>query len=298
MGSCCFKRKNTTLILPLMWNKGELIGRGAYGKVYQCLNQLTGELHAVKCINLVGTRDQVEREVSSLNEEILFLQTHSHPNIIHYISATINPESTGVNIIMEYMPGGSLRQILDKFGGFEEKITALYVRQVLRGLKYLHKKGIIHRDIKAANILLSQEGIIKLSDFGSYKKLRSSNSNCKDEICKSLKGSPYWMAPEVANRSGHSFTADIWSLGCLTIELLAGDAPWSSISTSIKEVMKLISECQRPPIPDGISADCRNFIELCLRIIPSERPSANYLLKHRFIKKNAKVDPDNGNYSD
>lgn len=306
MGSCCLKPKASVInepsiiclldnLNPPNWKRGELIGQGAYGKVYECLNLDTGELHAVKYIEMLGTPDQILREVYYLKHEISMLQSLSHPNIIHYIYTEIDPKFTGVNILMEYVPGGSLRHLLNKLGRFEESMAALYVQQVLEGLEYLHNKGIIHRDIKAANILVSQGGLIKLADFGAAKRLGSALFDSQEEICKSLKGSPYWMAPEVANRGGHSFSADIWSVGCLVIEMITGSAPWSSISRSVKEVLQLIVQGQRPPIPEGLSKDCKSFIELCLRIIPSERPTASCLLRHKFLNKPARIDLDNEN---
>jgi mitogen-activated protein kinase kinase kinase len=305
MGSCCNKTNaklinepNIINVLensnPPNWKRGVLIGQGAYGRVYECLNLDTGELHAVKYIELQGSPDQILREVYNLKHQIFMLQNLSHKNIVQYLFTDLDPDCNGVNILMEYVPGGSLKYLLTKLGRFEEPMAALYVYQVLEGLEYLHSQGIIHRDIKSANILVSQEGLIKLSDFGASKKIRKCQL-CKEELCKSLKGSPYWMAPEVANRSGHSYPADIWSVGCLVIELVTGNAPWSSISRSVKEVLHLIVLGQTPPIPEGVSESCRSFIEICLKPNPSDRPSASQLLQHDFIRKEQKSDVDNRN---
>ena len=306
MGSCCNK-SNTKLINepniinvlenshPPNWKRGVLIGQGAYGKVYECLNLETGELHAVKYIELQGSPEQILREVYNLKHQIYMLQSLSHKNIIQYLYTDLDPGCSGVNILMEYVPGGSLKHLLNKLGPFEEPMAALYIRQVLEGLEYLHGQGIIHRDIKSANILVSQGGVIKLSDFGASKRARSVLDNCKEELCKSLKGSPYWMAPEVANRTGHSYPADVWSVGCLVIELVTGNAPWSSVSRSVKEILQLIVQGQRPPVPDGISDDCKKFIEECLRVAPAERSTAGQMLNHEFLRKGNKIDIDNKN---
>ena len=306
MGSCCNK-SNTKLINepniinvlensnPPNWKRGVLIGQGAYGKVYECLNLETGELHAVKYIELQGSPEQILREVYNLKHQIYMLQSLSHKNIIQYLYTDLDASCNGVNILMEYVPGGSLKYLLNKLGPFEEPMAALYIRQVLEGLEYLHSQGIIHRDIKSANILVSQGGVIKLSDFGASKRVRSVLDNCKEELCKSLKGSPYWMAPEVANRTGHSYPADVWSVGCLVIELVTGNAPWSSVSRSVKEILQLIVQGQRPPVPEGISDDCKDFIEECLRVAPAERPTAAQMLNHEFLRKGNKIDIDNKN---
>ena len=304
MGSCCCK-KSTNLTVPLnndpcegtlplktpKWKRGALIGVGAYGKVYECLNLETGELHAVKHIELSGSPEQIYREVYFLKKEILMLKRLYHKNIVHYLYTEVNNDYNGVDIMMEYVSGGSMRHLLNKFGKFEEPMAALYIGQVIEGLQYLHCQGIVHRDIKSANILVTQHGVIKLSDFGASKKLNSALVEDKDGICKSLKGSPYWMAPEVARRSGHSYSADIWSVGCVMIEMLTGNAPWSSVSRSVKEILKLIISGQTPPTPSGISESCQDFIDQCLKEDFYQRPTAQELLKHEFLKeRNLNID--------
>ena len=114
---------------------------------------------------------------------------------------------------MEYVPGKSVRHLLNRFKKLHEKTVQKYTIQLLEGVNYLHLKGVIHRDLKCANLLVSNDGTIKVSDFGASKKLESLGG----KLCKSLRGSPYWMAPEVAKQVGHSFSADIWSIGCVVI---------------------------------------------------------------------------------
>lgn len=297
MGSCCCRKTNNSAIpinnelcegtLPLMmprWKRGALIGEGAYGKVYECLNLVTGELHAVKHIELSGTPEQIYREVYFLKKEIWMLKSLYHRNVIQYLYTEVNNDNNGVDIMMEYVSGGSMRKLLNKFGKFEEPMAALYIAQVLEGLSYLHGQGIVHRDIKSANILVTQDGVIKLADFGASKKLKSALVENKDEICKSLRGSPYWMAPEVARRSGHSFSADIWSVGCVMIEMLTGNAPWSNVSRSVKEILDLIKGGKTPPIPENTSDACKDFIGVCLQEDFSDRPTADELLQHKFLE--------------
>ncbi|OMJ83987.1 hypothetical protein SteCoe_14973 [Stentor coeruleus] len=302
MGSCCFKKIALAVpinndagdgTLPLRvpkWKRGALIGEGAYGKVYECLNLETGELHAVKHIELLGTPEQIYREVYFLKKEIFMLKNLYHKNIVQYLYTEINNDCNGVDIMMEYVSGGSMRHLLNKFGKFEEPMAGLYINQVLEGLKYLHSQGIVHRDIKSANILVTQDGIIKLSDFGASKKLKLDFVGDKDELCRSLKGSPYWMAPEIARRSGHNFAADIWSVGCVMIEMLTGSPPWSSVSRTVKDVMELITSGQTPPLPLGVSLECRKFIEECLQEEPTKRPTARALLDHEFLKERMNFD--------
>jgi len=122
----------------------------------------------------------------------------NHQNIVEYYGSKISEGKRGVDIIFEYVPGGSLRDLLNKFVKFEEKLVKVYIRQIIEGLNYLHKNDIIHRDLKCSNILVDNNGVIKLSDFGASKRiLRNFNNSFDDELTRSLAGSPYCTAPEV-----------------------------------------------------------------------------------------------------
>lgn len=150
------------------------------------------------------------------------LKTLDHPNIVKYYYTDISSDGQGVDIVLEFVPGGSIRSLLDKFAAFDERLVKIYTRQMLEGLKYLHINGIVHRDLKCANVLVDNMGVIKLSDFGASKRIVQDYNNELDEgsLSKSVKGSPYWMAPEVIKRTGHAKPADIWSLGCCVLEML------------------------------------------------------------------------------
>lgn len=119
------------------------------------------------------------------------LKELSNKNIVQYLNTEVNAEMTGVDIIMEYVSGGSIRFLLNKFGKFEENMVRIYTIQLLKGLCFLHSKSIIHRDIKGANLLITQDGTLKLSDFGASKRMRTAQVNEDYEFSKSLKGSPY-----------------------------------------------------------------------------------------------------------
>ncbi|KAJ4833779.1 hypothetical protein Tsubulata_012655 [Turnera subulata] len=196
---------------PIRWRKGELIGCGAFGRVYMGMNLDSGELIAVK-----------QAHIRELEEEVKLLKNLSHPNIVRYLGT--GREDDSLNILLEFVPGGSISSLLGKFGSFPESVIRMYTKQLLLGLEYLHQNGIMHRDIKGANILVDNKGCIKLADFGASKKvveLATING------AKSMKGTPYWMAPEVILQTGHSFSADIWSVGCTVIEMATGKPPWS-----------------------------------------------------------------------
>jgi len=268
------------------WIRGDLIGKGAYGNVYQCLNITTGQLLATKQISIKGDKDEVKHELETLHREIRLLSSLSHKNIVKYLRTEESADGKFVDIILEYVPGGSLRSLLEKFGKFDEKIVKVYSRQLLAGLHYLHDKGIIHRDIKCANILVDSEGTIKLSDFGASKRLQSRKRKAHRHhiSSKSLKGSPYWMAPEVVRRSGHNHKADIWSVGCTIMEMLTGVPPWTDQAKNAKEVLRLIRDTKTgPTIPPDISIECLDFIRRCLHIDPKMRPNALILSEHPFL---------------
>ena|SRR5687768_5809984 len=123
---------------------------------------------------------------------------------------------------------------------------------MLEGLNYLHEKGIIHRDLKCANVLVDNMGVIKLSDFGASKRIVSTfdehgHSAGEEHMLKSVKGSPYWMAPEVVRKSGHGYPADIWSLGCCVIEMLSSKPPWHEYGRDAKSIMNVIKTSTKPP---------------------------------------------------
>lgn len=152
-----------------------------------------------------------------------------------------------MNIFLEYVPGGSVTALLRNYGAFEEPLVKNFVRQILNGLAYLHEKDIIHRDIKGANILVDNKGGIKISDFGISKKVEDSTfvpvpfsvrmlTEFGDLLTgsrahrPSLQGSVFWMAPEVVKQTTYTRKADIWSVGCLVVEMLTGEHPWAQLS--------------------------------------------------------------------
>jgi serine/threonine protein kinase len=157
-------------------------------------------------------------------------------SIVKYFYTGISSDNDGIDIILEFVPGGSIRQLLDKYSQFEERLVKIYTRQMLDGLNYLHKNKIIHRDLKCANVLVDNMGVIKLSDFGASKKIIQNFDQLK-ESNKSVIGSPYWMAPEVLKKTGYAEPADVWSLGCCVIEMLTSHPPWSEHGKDVAVIM-------------------------------------------------------------
>ncbi|PNY11898.1 mitogen-activated protein kinase kinase kinase anp1-like protein [Trifolium pratense] len=266
----------------IRWRKGELIGCGAFGQVYVGMNLDSGELLAVKQVLIAASsasKEKAQAHVKELEEEVKLLKDLSHPNIVRYLG-TVREEDT-LNILLEFVPGGSISSLLGKFGAFPEAVIRTYTKQILLGLEYLHKNGIMHRDIKGANILVDNKGCIKVADFGASKQVVELATISG---AKSMKGTPYWMAPEVILQTGHSFSADIWSVGCTVIEMATGKPPWSQqYQQEVAALFHIGTTKSHPPIPDHLSAGAKDFLLKCLQKEPILRLSASELLQHPFV---------------
>nr|CAG8581667.1 11019_t:CDS:10 [Entrophospora candida] len=221
----------------------ERLGTGSFGTVFKAIHKETNEVVAIKIIDLESSED----DISEIQQEIALLSQC-----------------------------GSCLDLL-KPGPFEEHQIAIVLRELLYGLEYLHIEGKIHRDIKAANVLLSAEGKVKLADFGVAAQLSNNKSKRNTFV-----GTPFWMAPEVIRQAGYDHKADIWSLGITAIELAKGEPPLAEYHPM--RVLFLIPKA-KPPVLDGnFSNAFKDFISLCLIKNPDHRPTAKELLRHKFIK--------------
>ncbi|SPP89787.1 serine/threonine-protein kinase Tao isoform X1 [Drosophila guanche] len=250
------------------------IGHGSFGAVYYARCNLTKEIVAIKKMSYTGKQSQEKWQ--DILKEIRFLRQLNHPNTIEYKGCYLR-ESTAW-LVMEYCVGSASDIIeVHKKPLHEDEIAAICLG-VLSGLSYLHSLGRIHRDIKAGNILLTDNGIVKLADFGSAAIKCPANS---------FVGTPYWMAPEVIlamDEGQYDGKVDVWSLGITCIELAERKPPYFNMNAM--SALYHIAQNESPMLPknDWSDAFCR-FVELCLKKMPVERPSSEELLMHEYVTR-------------
>ena len=331
--------------LPRRWTRGDGLGAGSFGSVYLGLNADTGELFAVKEVEVLDDSERAKEAVAQLEREVRLLTKLQHPNIVRYIGTARDDavmkggerrddddddasESThrarlignrgdrrpsSLFIFLEYVPGGSIAGLLERFGPLETSVVSVYASQILVGLDYLHAQRVAHRDVKGANILVEKSGRVKLADFGMAKMLvervsasgrriddadgsehtdrpptlpEGAHASMHASVGSSsgMAGSAFWMAPEVVRRRKDvGAEADIWSVGCVVLEMATGEPPWSECGGQAQAIYKIASTKELPAFPEPFDDLAEDFVRMCLRRDPGERPSAAELLTHPFV---------------
>jgi len=251
---------------------GEKLGEGSFGSVYRASHKTANIEFAIKTIPV-----QENDDLGDIEQEIQILKKCSSPNIVSYYGCFKNGREFW--ILMDYCAHGSLRDLMDKMEKpLEERVVSHVVMGSLAGLAYLHSKNIIHRDIKAANILLDENGTAKLADFGVSRQMTNTWTKTM-----SMVGTPLWMAPEVAKMQSYSFNADIWSMGITAMELAEFYPPYADVSPI--RAMILITRNPPPKLNGPFSEEFNDFIAQCLKKDPESRPDAVTLIRHPFITK-------------
>lgn len=249
----------------------ETIGRGAFANVYRAINKVTGDEVAIKEIFI-----EDDDNILELMQEIDLLKILKHKNIVKYHGFIRNEKK--MLIFLEYCSGGSLRHLYKKKGPLKESQVIELLKQVITGLIYLHQQGVVHRDVKAANILLTNDGNVKLTDFGVSTQVSSNTIKTF-----SIAGTPNWMAPEIISMDGTSSASDIWSLGATVVELLTGEPLYSHLNEMA--ALHAIVTDDHPPIPEFISPLCKDFLMKCFEKQPKLRFTAEELSKHQWLNE-------------
>mmetsp|Transcript_433 Transcript_433/g.774 ORF Transcript_433/g.774 Transcript_433/m.774 type:complete len:314 (+) Transcript_433:303-1244(+) len=250
------------------------LGEGTFGKVFLARHNRTKKYVAIKMVHVGSNTEDRNR----LEEEINILRECESPSVVEYYGAYNKNEE--IWIVMEFCEAGSVADLMMHGETcLEEDAICHIAASVLLGLEYLHATNLIHRDIKAGNILLTFSGQAKLADFGVAARLTTIQSQRA-----TVTGAPFWMAPEMAEPSQYGRTADIWSLGITIIEMAQGQPPRSDIHPM--RVIFVIASQPSPTLahPEHWSPEISSFIARCLVKDPARRDGASALMNHPFIE--------------
>lgn len=258
-------------------------GQGASGEVYLAESLIPHERGKKVAIKQMDLQAQPRKEL--IINEILVMKDSQHDNIVNFLDSYLRGNND-LLVVMEYMEGGSLTEVIENNEcKLNERQIATICNETLKGLQFLHKKHIIHRDIKSDNVLLSATGNVKITDFGFCAKLTDKRAKRATMV-----GTPYWMAPEVVKQKEYDEKVDVWSLGIMTIEMIEGEPPY--LNEEPLKALYLIATNGTPKLkkPELLTNSIKKFLSICLCVDVGFRATTDELLKHSFIQfKSGKV---------
>lgn len=264
----------------------EALGKGSFATVYKVMRKSDGKTYALKRVK-IGKMGK--KEVADALNEIRFLASIRHKNVVGFLEAFLENNESELCIVMEYCGCGDLSAKVERYKKrrqlIEETVIWRYLIQSLKALEYLHAKGICHRDLKAANSFIADDGSIKIGDMNVSKKFGKSQANLKTQI-----GTPYYMSPEIWQNKVYDKSCDIWSLGCMIYELCALRPPF--LGNDLPGLKRSVLSGRFPSISSKYSSGLQRIIELMLSVNPRQRPSASDLLKHKEILTHLHLDED------
>lgn len=272
----------------LSYSKQKKIGQGASGSVYVAKIKETAQGIAREVLRQQGPRAQVAIKQMDLAHqprkelivnEIMVMKDSRHKNIVNFLDAFLRNNNSELWVVMEYMEGGALTDVIDNNPSISEEQIATICHETCRGLQHLHQQNIIHRDIKSDNVLLDARGNVKITDFGFCAKLTETKSKRATMV-----GTPYWMAPEVVKQKEYGPKVDIWSLGIMAIEMIESEPPY--LNEEPLKALYLIATNGTPRLkkPEKLSKELKAFLSVCLCVDIKSRASADELLAHDFLK--------------
>ncbi|KAG0258739.1 Protein kinase [Mortierella polycephala] len=256
-----------------LYSKIKKVGQGASGSVYVAKHLTTNTKVAIKQMDLAM---QPRKEL--VVNEILVMKESTNPNIVNYLDSFL-VKGQELWVVMEYMEGGALTDVIDNNKLSESQIACICL-ETCKGLQHLHSQNIIHRDIKSDNVLLDSYGHVKITDFGFCAKLTEQKNKRATMV-----GTPYWMAPEVVKQKEYGAKVDIWSLGIMAIEMIEQEPPY--LDEEPLKALYLIATNGTPTLkkPETLSAELKNFLAVCLCVDIKSRATSRELLDHEFMKR-------------
>lgn len=262
----------------ISYRKGKIIGRGAAGIVYLGMDDRTGELIAVKEMILAGADKEKDRDlVEATEKEIQICKELKHKYIVQVLGTDLKPELNNLCILMEYVPGTSMWGQIEQWGPMGETVIRKYTKQMFLALQYMHGKCVMHRDIKARNVLITPGGSVKLCDFGSAREFDPNQAPTDDG--DDFESTPLWASPEACNGI-FGPGMDVWATGCVVIEMATAKTPWEEkkFENAFRAMYHICHANDQPPLPPNLSETGLNFLRRVFTLDHTQRPNATELL--------------------